>query len=122
MRSRVLLSVLGVVGTLLAMGVLVLAMNLTLYLETSVPPRSALPDLPDGLSRSGDTENCGSGSCYREFTVVGAPGDSAADVLDRLPDDHCGRHSLVDWRRLCVGYRIQGDLVIGSVSLGKWLG
>ncbi|GAA1538119.1 hypothetical protein [Nocardioides humi] len=122
MGRRILL-VVGLAGTLLAVALVVLVMNVTFYLAASVPPRSDLPDLPPGLSLTDEDDGCGSGSCYREFTVVGAPGESASSIHARLRSgEGCSRHSLFDWRPLCVEYRIQGKQVRGSVSLGTWLG
>lgn len=111
------------VGALLAAGALLVLANLTLFVEASVPARSELPDLPDGLTIANEREGCGSGSCYREFDIVGGPTDAPDSILSRLPsDEECARHSLVDWRPLCVGYRPVPDGVRGYVSLGKWQG
>lgn len=106
------------VGAVIMVGL----MNLTLYIEAAVPSRDDLPDLPAGLSIDNESEGCGSGNCYREFDVVGSADETAESILDRLPAEECSAHSLVDRRPLCVGYRQQGDVVRGYVSLGKWSG
>lgn len=106
------------VGAVIMVGL----MNLTLYVEASVPSRDELPDLPAGLRIENESDGCGSGNCYREFDVVGDDDDSAESILDRLPAGGCSANSVVDRRPLCVGYRQQGDVVRGYVSLGKWSG
>ncbi len=120
--KRVLLGILGVVGVLVGAVIMIGLLNLTLYVEASVPSRGELPDLPSGLSIENEFDGCGSGNCYREFDVVGGSGDSAESILARLPEEECSAHSLIDRRPLCVGYRQQGDVVRGYVSLGKWSG
>ncbi|MGW4383414.1 hypothetical protein [Kitasatospora sp. NPDC004531] len=52
-----------------------------------VPDASVLPAMPAGLRIAADHDRgCGSSSAYcrRELTVVGAPGQDTAEVLDRL--------------------------------------
>ncbi len=113
----------ALLGVAASVVLLVALANVTVYGETSVPPRDDLPDLPAGLDIADETEGCGSGSCYREFDVVGDDGATPESILAQLPaEEECSAHSLVDWRPLCVGYRIRGDEVRGYVSLGKWLG
>ncbi|WP_182526209.1 hypothetical protein [Nocardioides dongkuii] len=108
----------GVVVGVLAV---VALLNLTVYLEASVPPRDELPQLPSGLEIVNETDGCGSGNCFREFDVVGAPGEAPASILARLPStEDCSARSLVDRRPLCVGYRMGEEAVRGYVSLGKW--
>ncbi|MBU2697504.1 hypothetical protein CCO04_20630 [Pimelobacter sp. 30-1] len=104
----------------------VLLLNVTLYLEPSGPSESELPELPPGLAIGDEPgtriDTCGSGSCYREFDVVGEAGESAAEVRARLPvREECGRRSLVDWRPRCVGYDLRAGRVRGYVSIGAWL-
>lgn len=120
---RVLLGA-GLVGAaLLAAGAALVLLNLTVFGEASVPARDDLPDLPAGLTMANETEGCGSGSCYREFDIEGGPGDTPRSILDRLPsEEECTRRSLVDWRPLCVGYRLGPEAAEGYVSLGKWQG
>lgn len=106
--------------------VAVLLLNVTLYLEPSVPSEGELPALPPGLAigdeRGSRIDTCGSGSCYREFDVVGDEGESAAEVRARLPvHEVCTRRSLVDWRPRCVGYDLRAGRVRGYVSIGAWL-
>lgn len=107
-------------AVLVPMALCVLILNLTVFIEADVPPLRDLPDLPSGLTMTNESDGCGSGSCYREFDVVGDAGDSAESILKRLPAEECSAHSLVDRRPLCVGYRLQGAGVKGYVSLGKW--
>lgn len=108
---------------MVAVVIVVGLLNLTLYGEASVPSRAELPDLPAGLRIDNESEGCGSGNCYREFDVVGSEGELAESILVQLPaEEECSAHSLIDRRPLCVGYRLQGDVVRGYVSLGKWWG
>ncbi len=109
-----------VAGTLIAMVALVASLNLTIFVEASVPPRDDLPEMPRGLRIVNETEGCGSGSCYREFDVEGGIGDTPESILSKLPsEEQCSAHSLVDRRPLCVGYRMGADGVRGYVLLGK---
>ncbi|MDZ5619724.1 hypothetical protein [Nocardioides bizhenqiangii] len=120
---RVLLGVGAAGGMLLAAAGFVVLLNLTVYVDASVPPRSDLPELPRGLSIVNETEACGSGSCYREFDIKSSRGESPDSILARLPpDEECSSHSLVDRRPLCVGYRLGPNGPQGYVSLGKWQG
>lgn len=103
-----------------------LLINLTLYLEPSIPSEGEIPVLPSGLAIGNEPgtriDTCGSGSCYREFDVVGDQGESAAEVRARLPEhERCTRRSLVDWRPRCVGYDLRAGRVRGYVSIGAWL-
>jgi hypothetical protein len=119
----VLLGVGAAAGIGMVMLLFVTLLNLTVHLEASVPPRSALPQLPDRLRIANEREGCGSGNCYREFDVVADREDTPDSILARLPaTEECSAHSLIDWRPLCVGYRLQGNGVKGYVSMGEWLG
>lgn len=121
--KRVLLGVGALVGVLFAAAGFVVLLNFTVYVEASVPPRSDLPELPDGLSIVNETEGCGSGSCYREFDIEGHRGESPEAILDRLPsEEECSAHTLIDRRPLCVGYRLGPNGPRGYVSLGEWQG
>jgi hypothetical protein len=118
---RQVVRALGVaVGVAIGLVALVVLLNVTVYFEASVPPRDELPELPSGLEVVNEAEGCGSGSCWREFDVVGASGESPASILSALPSEKCSARSWVDRRPLCVGYRMVADGVRGYVSLGKW--
>lgn len=119
---RIVLGLAVAFAVLVPMALYVILLNLTVYLEASVPPERDLPDLPSGLSMANENASCGSGQCFREFDVVGDPGDSPESIIKRLPARECSAHSLVDRRPLCVGYEIRGDVVTGFVTLGKWYG
>ncbi len=121
---RALLGTGAAVAVLLAAAVVVVAWNawnLVTGPEGPGPSRSTLPELPSGLSIEDVREACGSGGCFLEFDVVGAPGESSEDILARLPDQPCERVSLLDWRTLCIGYERYGSEVRGSVSYGNLL-
>lgn len=109
------------VASVVALTVTVALLNLTVYIEASVPSRGDLPDLPDGLMISDERAGCGSGGCYLEFDVEGSPSDTPESILDRLPSkEQCSANSLVDRRKLCVGYRMGSHGVRGYVSLSTW--
>jgi hypothetical protein len=121
--KRVLLGAGLAIGMLVTAGAALVLLNLVYFWEPEVPSSDELPDLPDGLRVVHETEGCGSGSCYRQFEIVGGSTDTPEDILAQLPsDEECTRHSLVDWRPLCVGYRSGPDRAMGYISLGKWQG
>jgi hypothetical protein len=120
-RRGIIVGVGAVAGAIVAMAALVALLNVTLFVDASVPSGDDLPELPSGLRILNETEGCGSGSCYREFDIVGRPGDTPESIRSRLPvAEECSANSLVDRRPLCVGFRIGTDGVSGYVSLGKW--
>lgn len=106
------------VATVVAALFVVAAINLVLSLGDSVPPRSALPDLPEGLRISDVQEGCGSGGCFLEFDVAGQ-GLDAEQVLALLPDDEeCRASGLIDRRQRCTGYELDATGgVRGYVSI-----
>jgi len=121
MRRRLVRALGAAAGAVFGFVALVVALNVTVYVEASVPPRNALPDMPAGLEIVNETEGCGSGSCFREFDVVGARDESLESILSRLPSsEKCSASSWVDRRRLCVGFRMDATAVRGYVTMNKW--
>ena len=71
----------------------------------------------DGLEAESWTGN----SLVRITEDAAEEGVSPESILAELSSqEECARHSFVDWRPLCVGYRNGPDGAMGYVSLGKW--
>lgn len=123
-RRQVGVSVL-VVGVLLASIALLLSLRYLIgFMDPEVPPASAVPELPDGLSVVAEREHCGSRSCARELLINGPPGTSANMVVARLdrPQATCRPNGWLDSRPLCVGVNRYGDEVWLYVSLSERTG
>jgi hypothetical protein len=87
---------------------------LSVYLdESSVPPTSYFPALPDGVSVESSQTTCGSGGCYRELWLVGSAGWSPVEVVKDLGLTHekCELRSVLDLRRACIGATVYHEKV-----------
>ncbi|HST85492.1 MAG TPA: hypothetical protein VLL08_27385 [Kineosporiaceae bacterium] len=110
-RRRAVVAVIVFAGLLGAFLVLpVLAMK---FDESSVPPTSDFPALPDGVSVESSQTPCGSDGCYRELWLVGSAGWSPAEVVKalRLNREKCEARSLFDRRQICTGATVYGEKV-----------
>lgn len=99
---------LGVAALTLAAPVLWLVVD-----EAAVPPTSDLPSLPAGVSADHQGVDCGSGGCWREWTLSGLSStdedDDVAGALD-IAGDGCAARSLLDRRQVCTSVRtVRGE-------------
>lgn len=89
--------------------------------EGALPPDDVRDRLPAGLRVADQEQSCGSGGCYREYTVRdvgGAPGAAVADRLRAEGFDGCRRRIWVpDLRRRCTDLSVARDGVRVAVSL-----
>ena len=72
--------------------------------EAAVPPASAAPDLPAPVTATHRGVKCGSGGCWREWTLRGPEGTSGTELADSLDlaDERCSARSLLDRRVVCT--------------------
>jgi hypothetical protein len=83
--------------------------------EAAVPPASDAPPLPDGVRAADQQVTCGSGGCWREWTLSGPSSQSETELLDSLDlsVESCAARSLLDRREVCTWL----DVVDGDVRL-----
>lgn len=96
---------LGFAAVVLAAPVVWLAID-----ESAVPSASDLPTLPEGVTAQYQGVECGSGGCWREWTLSGTSptrGDELVGSLDVLADG-CAARSLVDRREVCTSVQDVG--------------
>ncbi|WP_456599887.1 hypothetical protein [Blastococcus sp. SYSU DS0616] len=89
--------------------------------EGAVPPSSDTPALPTGVTVAREEVACGSGGCWRELTLRGPRGQSAADLAASvgLPQEVCSARSLLDRRRVCTGIHVIGERVLLYVQFDR---
>lgn len=89
--------------------------------EGALPPDDVRDRLPAGLRVAAQERSCGSGGCFREYTVrdvAGAPGTAVAERLRAAGVDGCRRRVWVpDLRRRCTDVSVGSDEAKVSVSL-----
>ena len=81
--------------------------------EVAVPPLSTAPDLPAGVTAEDGDVYCGSGGCYRSFTLTGPDGWTPDELAAStgLTEEECPVRSLLDRRRVCRGVTVTGGEV-----------
>ena len=82
--------------------------------EGAVPPLSAAPPLPPGVTVGQHELRCGSGGCYHQLALWVPRDQSPAEVAASLgmPEETCRRRSLLDRRRVCSGAAVNGRVVV----------
>ena len=99
-------AVAAVVVPLLGLGIVVLAAPVVWLTmdEAAVPPASYEPSLPQGVTASHQGVSCGSGGCWREWTLSGPPSQSGTERADSLgmSGASCTARSLLDRREVCT--------------------
>jgi hypothetical protein len=92
--------------------------------EGALPPDDVRDRLPAGLRVAAQEQSCGSGGCFREYTVRdvgGAPGATVAARLRAEGFDACRRRLWVpDLRLQCADVSEGRDGVRVAVSLVGW--
>lgn len=108
--AAVVVSLLGVALVGLAAPVVWLTID-----ETAVPPASDAPSIPEGVAASHQGVSCGSGGCWREWTLNASPSRSGRQLADNLdiPAESCGSRSLLDRREVCTWV----DVIDGEAHL-----
>ncbi|WP_299530067.1 MFS transporter [uncultured Streptomyces sp.] len=110
----------GVLGMQFALTAVLCLLYVVMGSGASVPPSSAVPALPAGLTVVREGESCGSSICSRVVVVGSTEGLSRSEILRRLdrPHETCRPNGrLLDRRPLCVGVRNDGEDVVMYVSL-----
>ena len=83
--------------------------------ETAVPPASDAPSLPEGVEVADHGVSCGSGGCWRGWTLRGSSSQSGTELVDSLdmPAESCSARSLLDRREVCTWL----DVIDGEARL-----
>ena len=83
--------------------------------ETAVPPASDAPPLPEEVTTSHQDVSCGSGGCWREWTLHRSSSQSGTELVDSLdmPAESCSARSLLDRREVCAWL----DVIDGEAHL-----
>ena len=92
--------------------------------EGGIPPASAVPALPQGVTITGDGMGCGSGGCWRELNLSGPPGQSPADLAASVAPagQTCTGRNWITARRVCSSVTVSGDEVRLDLSYVRPLG
>jgi hypothetical protein len=90
--------------------------------EAAVPPVSTAPDLPAGVTAADGDVYCGSGGCYRSFTLTGPDGQTPEELAAStgLTEEQCPVRNLLDRRRVCGYVSVVGDEVRLSLYYGRY--
>ena len=82
--------------------------------EGAVPPLSAVPPLPPGVTIGQEELRCGSGGCYHHLALWVPHDQRPAEAAAGLgaPHETCRRASLLDRRRVCSGAAVDGRRVV----------
>ncbi|MEV6206081.1 MFS transporter [Kitasatospora sp. NPDC051914] len=118
----------GTAGLLAVQVVLALSGGLLYALVNngaSLPPASALPPLPDGLTVISQDAGCGSGNCFRTQVIGSTAGLSRDGIVRRLnlPHETCRANGwLFDRRDRCVGVQASDGRIVRYVSLSDLVG
>lgn len=119
-RLSVAVFVIGWFGVSAMMLVLLVAEAL-LADEGALPPDDLPGRLPAGVEITQQDRSCGSGGCWRDYTVRDVGGAAAGTVADRLRAtdlDGCRRSIWwPDLRQRCTHVSVTGDRVLVSVYL-----
>lgn len=111
----------GVLGTQFAITLVGSVLYVLVLTGASLPPASAAPALPTGLTVESQSKGCGSGNCYRLLTIGSENGLSHQEIVRRLgiPHEKCRPNGwLLDRRDLCVGLdEDRTDRVVMYVTL-----
>lgn len=107
--------VLGVLFVVLVYGALVFVSSIG---EGGPDPEP--PDLPSGMERGPIERFCGSGGCGIQFKISSAEGESAKQILKRLPSSDCEANGFFDRRSRCTSYDNRRGDVYGSVFVNDW--
>ena len=88
----------------------------------AVPPVSIAPDLPAGVTKADGDIYCGSGGCYRQFTLTGPEGRTPEELAAStgLTEEECRARNLIDRRRVCRWVRVAGDEVRLYLSYDRY--
>ncbi|MGW6005200.1 hypothetical protein ACWFNS_05220 [Oerskovia enterophila] len=92
--------------------------------EGGIPPASAVPALPQGVTITTDGMGCGSGGCWRELTLSGPPGQSPTDLAASVAPagQACTGRSWITARRVCSDVTVTGDEVRLNLYYDRPLG
>jgi hypothetical protein len=120
MSWRTVVRVLAGIGVAVAAVLAAPVVSLSLD-EAAVPPSSAAPPLPAGVTVANDELRCGSGGCFHELTLTGPPEDSPADLAASVgpPGETCRARSLLDRRQVCTGVDVFGTRVVLHVRYDR---
>jgi hypothetical protein len=81
--------------------------------ELPAPPASSLPDVPSSVQVVDEGEQCASGGCWQELSLLPAEGQSTRELAVQLGLDveRCEWVSVWDPRRVCVGSMAESEIL-----------